>query len=84
MLLAAGQPLQHLIFIVQENRSFDSYFGTFPGADGFPYPPPCLPSQRHPTPSETPYPNHEASNRAGPISTNTKRPTSTAARSTAS
>ncbi len=28
--------LQHLIFIVQENRSFDHYFGTFPGANGFP------------------------------------------------
>jgi phospholipase C len=28
--------LQHLIFIVQENRSFDHYFGTFPGADGIP------------------------------------------------
>ena len=28
--------LDHLIFIVQENRSFDSYFGTFPGADGLP------------------------------------------------
>ena len=24
------------MFIVQENRSFDHYFGTFPGADGFP------------------------------------------------
>jgi phospholipase C len=28
--------LKHLIFIVQENRSFDHYFGTFPGAEGFP------------------------------------------------
>jgi phospholipase C len=28
--------LRHLVFIVQENRSFDHYFGTFPGADGFP------------------------------------------------
>ena len=28
--------LDHLIFIVQENRSFDHYFGTFPGAKGFP------------------------------------------------
>src|SRR5512141_2558014 len=28
--------LEHLIFIVQENRSFDHYFGTFPGADGIP------------------------------------------------
>ncbi len=28
--------IDHFIFIVQENRSFDSYFGTFPGADGIP------------------------------------------------
>jgi phospholipase C len=26
--------LDHLIFIIQENRSFDNYFGTYPGADG--------------------------------------------------
>ena len=25
-------PIQHFIFIVQENHSFDNYFGTFPGA----------------------------------------------------
>lgn len=31
--------LEHLIFIVQENRSFDHYFGTFPGADGIPFDP---------------------------------------------
>jgi phospholipase C len=28
------EKLDHLIFIVQENRSFDHYFGTYPGADG--------------------------------------------------
>jgi phospholipase C len=28
--------IQHLVFIVQENRSFDQYFGTFPGATGIP------------------------------------------------
>jgi phospholipase C len=28
--------IQHVIWISQENRSFDSYFGTYPGADGFP------------------------------------------------
>ncbi len=28
--------LDHLIFVVMENRSFDSYFGTYPGADGIP------------------------------------------------
>jgi phospholipase C len=30
------EKLQHLFFIVQENRSFDHYFGTFPGANGLP------------------------------------------------
>jgi phospholipase C len=29
-------PIQHFIFIIQENRSFDNYFGTFPGANGIP------------------------------------------------
>ena len=28
------QTIQHIVFIVKENRSFDEYFGTFPGADG--------------------------------------------------
>ena len=28
--------IQHVVIIMQENRSFDSYFGTFPGADGIP------------------------------------------------
>ncbi len=28
--------IQHVVMIVQENRSFDSYFGTYPGADGLP------------------------------------------------
>ena len=28
--------IQHVIIVMQENRSFDSYFGTFPGADGLP------------------------------------------------
>jgi phospholipase C len=26
--------IEHIVFIVKENRSFDTYFGTFPGADG--------------------------------------------------
>jgi phospholipase C len=33
--------LQHIIFIVQENHSFDNYFGTFPGVNGFNNAPPC-------------------------------------------
>src|SRR5437667_902581 len=39
---ARGKPavgihkIKHVIVIMQENRSFDHYFGTYPGADGFP------------------------------------------------
>ena len=45
---ADGAPLegihkiQHVIVIMQENRSFDSYFGTYPGANGIP-PGICVP-----------------------------------------
>jgi phospholipase C len=28
--------IQHVVVIMQENRSFDSYYGTYPGADGIP------------------------------------------------
>jgi phospholipase C len=34
--LAGIHKIRHVIMIVQENRSFDHYFGTYPGADGFP------------------------------------------------
>jgi phospholipase C len=32
--LAGTDPIQHIVIIDKENRSFDNYFGTFPGADG--------------------------------------------------
>ena len=32
---AAGK-IKHVIIIMQENRSFDTYFGTYPGATGYP------------------------------------------------
>ncbi len=41
-LRAADQPplvrdkIKHIVIIMQENRSFDQYFGTYPGADGIP------------------------------------------------
>src|SRR5262245_28999467 len=36
-LVAAGiHKIKHVIIVMQENRSFDSYFGTYPGADGIP------------------------------------------------
>src|SRR4051794_11637462 len=28
--------VKHVVIIMQENRSFDSYFGTYPKADGIP------------------------------------------------
>lgn len=34
-------PVTHVIFIIQENHSFDNYFGTFPGANGLSNAPPC-------------------------------------------
>src|SRR5215469_16497128 len=42
--------IKHVIIIMQENRSFDSYFGTYPGADGIPMksgqPAVCVPNPR--------------------------------------
>jgi phospholipase C len=44
--------IRHVVVIMQENRSFDSYFGTYPGADGIPGLAgnrgqlPCLPNPR--------------------------------------
>ena len=39
--------IKHVVVIMQENRSFDTYFGTYPGADGIPMkdvqPTVCLP-----------------------------------------
>ena len=34
--LAGIHKIKHVVVIMQENRSFDQYFGTFPGADGLP------------------------------------------------
>ena len=30
----ARWPIQHVVFLIKENRTFDNLFGTFPGADG--------------------------------------------------
>jgi phospholipase C len=40
--------IKHVIIVMQENRSFDTYFGTYPGADGIPMkdgtPTACVPN----------------------------------------
>ncbi|MBV8148824.1 MAG: alkaline phosphatase family protein, partial [Candidatus Eremiobacteraeota bacterium] len=67
-----GNPLHkihHVVIIMQENRSFDHYFGTFPGADGIPMaggrPTVCVP-----VPNEAscvrPFHDAEDRNRGGP------------------
>ncbi|MDP9246499.1 MAG: hypothetical protein M3O95_00160, partial [Candidatus Dormibacteraeota bacterium] len=40
---AAETPIRRVVIMIQENRSFDHYFGLFPGADGLP---PCAPVKR--------------------------------------
>ena len=43
---AAETPIQHIVLLMQENRSFDHYFGLFPGADGLPR---CAPVKEAPS-----------------------------------
>ena len=33
---APSTPIEHFVVLMQENHSFDNYFGTYPGADGIP------------------------------------------------
>src|SRR5437763_11965477 len=30
----ASNPIKHIVFFIKENRTFDNYFGTYPGANG--------------------------------------------------
>src|SRR5438132_10187232 len=32
--LSGKNPIKHIVFLVKENRTFDNYFGKYPGADG--------------------------------------------------
>ncbi len=56
--------IRHIIVIIQENRSFDSYFGTYPGADGIPKGA-CVPDPRHGG-CIKPSVDHADSNKGGP------------------
>jgi phospholipase C len=63
--------IKHVIVIQQENRSFDSYFGTFPGADGIPMqqgqPTACVPDPASGA-CVAPYVDHADVNGGGPHS----------------
>jgi len=56
--------IRHIVVIMQENRSFDSYFGTYPGADGIPKHV-CVPDPAHGG-CLRPYHSHRAVNFGGP------------------
>ncbi|MDQ2844797.1 MAG: phospholipase [Actinomycetota bacterium] len=61
--------IKHVIVIQQENRSFDSYFGAFPGADGIPMaagtPSVCAPDPQTHT-CQKPFVDHSDVNGGGP------------------
>jgi phospholipase C len=56
--------IEHVVVIMQENRSFDEYFGTYPGADGIPAGV-CVPDPLTGS-CIAPYHNPNALNRGGP------------------
>ncbi len=60
--------IQHVVFIVQENRSFDNFFDCFPGTD-------CV--KQAPGPGPQPGPTTGASPCPNPLSTPTPGPTPT-------
>jgi phospholipase C len=45
-----SNPIQHVVVIMQENHTFDNYFGTFPGANGIRNDPPTVHPYRITTP----------------------------------
>ena len=63
---AAGKPIDHVVFLVQENHTFDNYFSAFPGVEQPPsqcmasWIPTPIPSPS-PSPSATPSPSPTAS-----------------------
>jgi phospholipase C len=61
--------IKHVVVIMQENRSFDTYFGTFPGADGIPMsngvPTVCAPDPKTGT-CVKPFVDHRDVNGGGP------------------
>ena len=65
---ARASNVQHIVIIAMENRSFDNYFGKFPGANGIPQNVRCNPD---PKSGQCVYPYHDTllHNYGGPHST---------------
>jgi len=66
---AGIRTIKHVVVIMQENRSFDNYFGVFPGADGIPMrngvPTVCVPDPAKRV-CLKPYVDHDDVNGGGP------------------
>ncbi|MHB8491016.1 MAG: phospholipase C [Solirubrobacteraceae bacterium] len=71
--LSGIHKIRHVVVIMQENRSFDTYFGTYPGADGLPMtegrPNVCVPDPQHGG-CIAPFLNPTDSNQGGPHGVN--------------
>ncbi|HVU73663.1 MAG TPA: alkaline phosphatase family protein [Mycobacteriales bacterium] len=68
--IAPGLPaglakIKHVVVVMQENRSFDSYFGTYPGADGIPAGV-CLPQLKPEQPCLRPFHDASVVDKGGP------------------
>ena len=77
----ATKQIQHVVFLMQENHTFDNYFFAFPGVDQ-PQGPDCQPNWiptpvpvAKPSPSPTASPSPGASPTASPTPSSTPRPT---------
>jgi phospholipase C len=57
--------IRHVVVIMQENRSFDEYFGSYPGADGIPKET-CIPETRQGRTCVRPFADHRDVNGGGP------------------
>ena len=69
--------IRHVVMIMQENRSFDSYFGTYPGADGIALRDgrgvACLPTGAAARPCVRAFADHADVNGGGPHSAQSAR-----------
>jgi phospholipase C len=63
--VALVHKIKHVVIIMQENRSFDSYFGTYPGVDGIPHGV-CVPDPRLLAPCVAPFHDSADVNYGGP------------------
>lgn len=57
--------IDHIVIYMQENRSFDHYFGTLGRGDGFSLDPQGKPTNDNPDPQGTPVPVYETTNTCG-------------------